>query len=621
MPTAVIHGMPPSGGLYGRKAMLTVEQITGKEARPGSRIDSLSAIRTHQDWVRFHTQTRLLPPLGSEAWGHFQTMVKSLLPPYKCDLFFSLLKFPLPSTELCSVIFDRLSRVFEGRNPVYDAQFRDKAARNDWERYRQEYLDEPGVWRNRGWDYFKTEPNSVLVVDMPADGKEIDGRPAPYFYWVTADDIIDFGTKDDGTMDWIIFRSKTRKRIYAIDDTYYRSFAMSESNDSLIGNPEDYTENRHGLGCCPATFFLSEPVSLEEQNVKKSAVTTVLGALDWFVFFHTSEKHLDLYASYPIYSGYEKNCGYEKEVGEGDDIHTEHCRHGLLYDDDEHPIMVGGQPKRCPVCGNHQITGAGTWLTVPEPGGSPDDPGGVVPDMLEAVKMLGVDRESLDFNDEKVKKLENAIINRCVGVEGNVFTEFSISDKQVDANYESQSTILVRVKKAIEDAQWFVDDKICRLRYGDSYDSLHIDYGTEFYTLTTEQMRKRYADAVGSGANQSDLAALRRKVLETEYRQDPMQMRRMLLLSDIEPLSGVSAADARAMVSEGIVDREDVAVKVNFESLLRRFERENGSVESFGVEMEYRDKVGTIQETLKSYIREYKVKENINNQTPKSNES
>lgn len=593
--------------------MLTLEQITGKEARPGSCQSSLSYMRVHQDWVRLHAQTRLIPPTDSEAWGRFRTMVGSLLPSYKVELFFNLLKFPLPSTELCGVIFDRLSRIFEGRNPVYDAQFKNKEARNDWERYRQEVLDEPGVWRNRGWDYFKTEPDSVLVVDMPADGEKENGRPAPYFYWVTADDIIDFGRKDDGSIEWIIFRSKRRKRIYAIDDTNYWSFAMSEGNDSLVDDKEEPTVNKHNLGYCPATFFLSDPVSLDKPDVKKSAITTVLGALDWYVFFHTSEKHLDLYASFPIYSGYEKNCGYEKEVGEGDDIHTEHCRHGLLYDDDDHPIMVGDQPKRCPVCGNHQITGAGTWLTVPEPGGSPDDPGGVVPDMLEAVKMLGVDRKSLDFNDEKVNKLGNNIINRCVGVDGDVFTEFSISDKQVEANYESQSTILVRVKKAFEDAQWFVDDTICRLRYGSDYGTLHIDYGTEFYTLTTEQMRKRYAVAKEGGANQSDLAALRRKVMETEYRQDPMQMRRMLLLSDIEPLSGVSAAEARDMLTEGIVDKEDVAVKVNFESLLRRFERENGSVETFGsVDMEYRDKVATIQDTLKSYTREYKVKETNN---------
>lgn len=613
--------MPPTDGLCVRKrAMLTIEQILGREDRPGSRKASLTEILSHQDWVRLHSQTRILPPLGNESWGRFQQTVKSLLPPYKVDLFFNLLKFPLPSTELCSVVFDRLSRVFEGRNPVYDAQFKDKSARNDWEYYRQEYLDEPGVWRNKGWDYFKTEPNSVLVVDMPADGKKVGGKPAPYFYWVTADDIIDYSTNDDGSISWIIFRSKRNKRIYAIDDTYYWSFTMAEGSDSLVDERADYKRNEHKLGSCPARFFLSEPVSLENQDVKKSAITTVLSALDWYVFFHTSEKHLDLYASYPIYSGYEKNCGYEKEVGEGDELHVEHCRHGLLYDDEDHPIMVGGRPKRCPVCGDHQITGAGTWLTVPEPGGSPDDPGGVVPDMLEAVKMLGVDRESLDFNDEKVKKLENAIINRCVGVEGNVFTEFSISDKQVDANYESQSTILVRVKKAFEEAQWFVDDTICRLRYSDSYDSLHIDYGTEFYTLTTEQMRKRYSEAKESGANQSDLAALRRKVLETEYRQDPMQMRRMILLSDIEPLSGVSAAEARAMMDEGVVDKEDVAVKVNFESLLRRFERENGSVESFGVEQEYRDKVTTIQETLKSYVREYKIKE-TNNLKSQNNES
>ena len=67
-------------------------------------------------------------------------------------------------------------------------------------------------------------------------------------------------------------------------------------------------------------------MSLDYPNVKISPITKVLGALDWWLFFHISKHHLDLFGSYPVYTGYEPNCDYHND-NTGD-----YCNGGFLYD-------------------------------------------------------------------------------------------------------------------------------------------------------------------------------------------------------------------------------------------------------------------------------------------------
>lgn len=105
-------------------------------------------------------------------------------------------------------------------------------------------------------------------------------------------------------MDWIIFRQPD-KRIAVIDDERYRVFAEDGGNigELLVDNP-------HDLRYCPARFFWNEPMNLREPDVKQSPLTKELEALDWFLFFHISKRHLDMYGAYPIYSGYEQSCDF-----------------------------------------------------------------------------------------------------------------------------------------------------------------------------------------------------------------------------------------------------------------------------------------------------------------------
>ena len=49
--------------------------------------------------------------------------------------------------------------------------------------------------------------------------------------------------------------------------------------------------------------------------------------------------------------------------------------------------------------------------------------------------------------------------------------------------------MLNRIKKGFEAAQQFVDETVCRLRYGSSFLSARVNLGTEFYTMTPSDLR------------------------------------------------------------------------------------------------------------------------------------
>ena len=288
-----------------------------------------------------------LPTTDFLAW------VQNLIPHDKFKTFKTLFRYPVRTNEVTGICFDKLSRIFDGRNPAFNYQFQNTEQRDDWEYYRQDVLKEPEIWSTKGWEFFKTEINSVLIVDLPAEQNPADRYPTPYFYWLPIESVITFeANRTTGVMDWIIFRQPD-KRIAVIDDERYRVFA--EDDGGNIG--ELLVDNPHDLRYCPARFFWNEPMNLRDPDVKQSPLTKELEALDWFLFFHISKRHLDMYGAYPIYSGYEQSCDFTNAEN-GD-----YCDGGFLKDKQGYyRLDQAGLLMRCPKCGDKRITGAGSFV-------------------------------------------------------------------------------------------------------------------------------------------------------------------------------------------------------------------------------------------------------------------
>lgn len=538
----------------------------------------------HQNRIRFHAQTELSASLAQPT-ADFLAFVSNLIPHDKFKLFKEMFRYPLKTNEVTGICFDKLSRVFDGRNPAFEYDFASPEDRDDWEDYRRSRLNEPEIWHTEGWERFKTDINSVLVVDLPEhqDGE----RPEPYFYWLPIDCVLDWdGYGDD--LDHIVFTTDHDKRIAVIDDTSYRIYTRDAGRNigSLV------SEHPHGLGFCPARFFWQDAISLRDPYIKQSVLTKELESLDWYLFFHISKRHLDLYGSYPIYSGYEQSCDFSNAEN-GD-----YCDGGYLKNKQGYyKLDTAGLPCRCPKCGDKRIAGVGSFVEVPIPVEGQ-------PDLRNPVQMLSVDRSSLDYNVTEEERLKDDIIASVVGMQEEQMSTQAVNESQVRATFESQSTILNRVKKGFEAAQKFVDDTICRLRYGASFSGSVINYGTEFFIYSASELRERYKTAKESGASESELDALQNQIIETEYRTNPAKRHRLMLLSELEPYRHLTRDEMLTLYREGVVTSDELRLKLNFMALIRRFERENTNILEFGSAIPYERKIEIIKATLDGYAKE-----------------
>ena len=554
----------------------------------------LSRAKLHQMRIKFHTVKRVTSfnsPYISIPLTQFLAMAENILPHDKFVLFKSLFRYPIKTNEITDVCFDKLSRIFDGRNPAFNYQFANSAQRDDWEQYRLNKLHEPDIWATKGWEFFKAEINSVLIVDVARE--QTTELPEPYFYWLPIDDVITYkADPTTGQMDYIVFRRKDE--IIVLDDETYRVWDDKKHTGRIDGMPK--IEATHDLGYCPARFFWNEPISLDDPDVKASPLSGELESLDWFAFFHISKRQLDLMGAYPILSGYEQSCDFTNAEN-GD-----YCDGGFLRDKQgRYRLDMAGLLLRCPKCGNKRIIGAGSFVEIPVPNEAENQP-----DLRNPVQILNVDRNALDYNVEEQKRLREEIITAVVGQDEIVTDRDAFNEQQVRANFESVTTVLNRVKKGFEQAQQWVDETICRLRYGKYFISAKINYGTEFYLYSPDELRKRYAAAKDAGASESELDMMQNQILQTEYRNDPTQLRRMLVLAELEPFRHLSRQEVADLFDKKLVSETDLRIKLNFPNFVRRFERENTNILDFGSEIDYRKKIETIMAEFRRYADEQK---------------
>ena len=554
----------------------------------------LSRAKLHQMRIKFHTVKRVTSfnsPYISIPLTQFLAMAENILPHDKFVLFKSLFRYPIKTNEITDVCFDKLSRIFDGRNPAYNYQFANSAQRDDWEQYRLNKLHEPDIWATKGWEFFKAEINSVLIVDVARE--QTTELPEPYFYWLPIDDVITYkADPTTGQMDYIVFRRKDE--IIVLDDETYRVWDDKKHTGRIDGMPK--IEATHDLGYCPARFFWNEAISLDDPDVKASPLSGELESLDWFAFFHISKRQLDLMGAYPILSGYEQSCDFTNAEN-GD-----YCDGGFLRDKQgRYRLDMAGLLLRCPKCGNKRIIGAGSFVEIPVPNEAENQP-----DLRNPVQILNVDRNALDYNVEEQKRLREEIITAVVGQDEIVTDRDAFNEQQVRANFESVTTVLNRVKKGFEQAQQWVDETICRLRYGKYFISAKINYGTEFYLYSPDELRKRYKAAKDAGASESELDMMQNQILQTEYRNDPTQLRRMLVLAELEPFRHLSRQEVADLFDKKLVSETDLRIKLNFPNFVRRFERENTNILDFGSEIDYRKKIETIMAEFRRYADEQK---------------
>lgn len=537
--------------------------------------------------LRFHTETNIAVSDINQPTTLFLDWVKSLLPKDKFNIFLQLFKFPLPTPAVVEDVYRELERVFYSRNSSSSYQFTDSELAEDWAQYKKSKLNEPEVWKTTAWKRMQVSPNSILIVDLPQI--QTSARPEPYFYWLEIDAVIDYqsSSKDENLFDWLIFK-QPENRIAVFDDTSIRVYQLNEKNEiqSLV------SEASHDLGYCPARFFWSAQLNEKNKDLKKNPISKELSNLDWYLFFSISKQHLDLYAPYPIYSAYEADCNFENnETGD-------YCDGGFLRNaKGEYKILNDGTVEKCPCCSEKRIAGPGSFLEVPIPNQSEG-----VTDMRNPVQITTIDKDSLEYNVNECIRLKNEIIISVVGSGGTVSEKEAINETQVTANFESKTSVLNALKTNFELAQKFIEDTVCKLRYGSAFISSSINWGTEFYVFTVTELYSKYKQAKDNGASNSELDAISQQILEVEYRNNPLVLQRMLILKQLEPYPHKTLDEVLKLYEKKLINEKLVKLKINFSTLVEKFERENINIIEFASNKTLREKIDIINNKLLEYV-------------------
>lgn len=567
---------------------LELNQIKQILQKPSKRQVIQKAVNM-QRRLRFHTETNIAVSDINQPTTIFLDWVRRLLPKDKYNIFLQLFKFPLPTPAVVEDVYRELERVFYSRNSSSSYQFTDSELAEDWSQYRKSNLNEPEVWKTTAWKRMQVSPNSILVVDLPL--AQTSTRPEPYFYWLEIDSVIDYelSKQDENLFNWLIF-NQPEHRIAVFDDTSIRIYQLNEKNEiqSLV------SEAQHDLGYCPARFFWSTQLNEKNKDLKKNPITKELSNLDWYLFFALSKQHLDLYAPYPIYSAYEADCNFENsETGD-------YCDGGFLRNaKGEYKILNDGTVEKCPCCSEKRIAGPGSFLEVP----IPNQTEGVV-DMRNPVQITTIDKDSLDYNVNECVRLKNEIVISVVGSGGTVSEKEAINETQVTANFESKTSVLNALKTNFELAQKFIEDTVCKLRYGNAFISSSVNWGTEFYVFTVTELYSKYKQAKDNGASNSELDAISQQILEVEYRNNPLVLQRMLILKQLEPYPHKTLDEVLKLYEKKLIDEKSVKLKINFSTLVDKFERENINIIEFASNKPLREKIDIITNKLLEYVTE-----------------
>lgn len=537
--------------------------------------------------LRFHTETNVAVSDINQPTTIFLDWVRHLLPTDKYNIFLQLFKFPLPTPAVVEDVYRELERVFYSRNSSSSYQFTDSELAEDWALYRKSNLNEPEIWKTTGWKRMQVSPNSILIVDLPQ--VQTTSRPEPYFYWLEIDAVIDYqlSKQDENLFEWLIFK-QPEHRIAVFDNTSIRIYQLNEKNEiqSLV------SESQHDLGYCPARFFWSTQLNEKNKDLKKNPITKELSNLDWYLFFALSKQHLDLYAPYPIYSAYEADCNFENnETGD-------YCDGGFLRNaKGEYKILNDGTVEKCPCCSEKRIAGPGSFLEVPIPNQTEG-----IADMRNPVQITTIDKNSLDYNVNECARLKNEIVISVVGSGGTVSEKEAINETQVTANFESKTSVLNALKTNFELAQKFVEDTVCKLRYGNAFISSSVSWGTEFYVFTVTELYSKYKQAKENGASNSELDAISQQILEVEYRNNPLVLQRMLILKQLEPYPHKTLDEVLKLYEKKLIDEKSVKLKINFSTLVEKFERENINIIEFASNKPMREKIDIINNKLLEYV-------------------
>ena len=523
---------------------------------------------SHQNRLKFHSETVLHKHDLSSYYDDFKAWLGSpkddepeLLAKDKFDRLISLIHAPIQTVELTEGIYSRLYRIFYAQDAYFNYRFTDDSLETDWAEFRDNQF-----WQVKGFEAMQTAIDSVWIAALPSE--QFTEFPEPEDRLIDIENVIEIQNDKYNNCLYVIFQ--LGDYVYVYDDSSFRVFDANSMGLEPV-------EAIHDLGYCPARMFWSDKLTSKNDINKESPITKELTDLDWLLFHMTSKRYMDLANAYPITVIYKPEGNYD------DDKIT-----------DNEQRQTGKKPTGA------DLAGSGSLVVVDVPRSAEE----VDPMQYGPIKIIAPDVTSLDWHVKEETRLTDKIFRSVVGIEQEIKDSEAYNEMQMQGSYESQKSVLLKVKKNFETIHKFADETICKLRYGERFVGCEIDYGTNFFLKDLSDLQEDMKEAKESGASEVIVSSIGDNILNTRYRDDKNNRQRADIVDDLDPLPNKTMEEAINIFDKGGIDKRNFIIKSNLLSFVRRFERENTDVVNFGSLMNYNKKIEQILESFKMYAEE-----------------
>jgi hypothetical protein len=515
----------------------------------------------HEDRVRFHATTDIY---GDNPYINvFLDWVKGMLPTDKYNRFCQMLTFPLPTVEIIDSAFKSLSDVSRANDRFINIEFSNENLSLDFAEYRK-VIKDGDFWSSGVFELIRSYHNSLLVCDVK-EGK-------PYYYPVPVNNVLSYEIKDK-KFEYILFDLSGGRNLFI--DT--ERFLIIEDN-------EIKSEQFHLQGDCPVFKMFGH---LKEGLNSESPISSSLGRLDKLLLYSVSADYYRLYGSYPIMWMFRGECDYKDHEGN-------QCEGGFTYGVDE---QTNGRIQReCPTCANKSLMGAGTIVEV--------EPFAKDVDLREPLGIIPPDVPSLQYGENYINKLGVDILSSIVGVTSE-HDKAQKNELQVVAGFESREDVLLQLKGNLESNHLSVLESLAKYLYGNRFKRATVDWGSKYFMKSLGGLSAEYQELKTAGRPMFELAIKRKEINEQKNQNNVIERERYHLLEQLEPFTDSTLKELKDLGVTG----DEFLLKLHFNSLISKFERENGNIIVFASEIDTNKKIDLITNILNNYVREFRPRE------------
>ncbi len=555
--------------------------------------DQISKAKRLEDRVKLHAEAIVDNEELHSRFESFRNWVAAILPSDKMEAFCTLWTSPVETNELTESIFKELSRVFNAENPYIKHNFKDSDTRTDFEMFLAS-IDDERFWRVDYWNEIQCDMNSIVVVDLPA--AQTTPKPEPYYYLLDIAHCLDIDVNKKGHIEYILFWTSEKGIILFIDDANYVKFRIpvNEANQWDFEKAVLESVTPHNLGRVPAKPVYFNPINKKQLIVNHNPITKSLGALDWLLFFEVAKKFLETYAPFPIYATYAE---LNDTIMPGSNMGEEDLSVGVQLAPGERIYAQTG-PKRSSNEDNRRLTGPGTIQRYEPPRDNQDS------DLLaNPVQVIPAEKVSLEYCDSAVRKLNDEIFGNCVGRGGDVLNNQAANELQVQSTFESRINVLSGVRGRVEECRKYIYEVMAQLRYGPLFVGTDLSLGDVYYLSTVKDQQEELKTSREIGIPNYEIQNQINAIYRNKYRDQPEILNRNEILSQLEPYPGLAIKEVAELVAKGLASKEKFLMKIEFESLIKRFEREQMNVVDFASARPLQTKLDIILKKLKEYVQ------------------